>query len=295
MENNGLSSWNKLELRAYRLMGINQFRKAILWFERVKHHKDNRKNENYHPFGFGVCALEQYTGFLLYNASLHGISMFFSVIYFIFAFTLKNHNVVVDTIIAFLSIFNVYCILLQRANYLRIREYCHRYYKRFYDKAHSFSEEVLRRFYNKELQYLQSDYEVICRIKNAFEGQTDCTLNVADVGSLKRICEFINPLSRKKSTQRTVGVEEISLMERCNTILGPYTTLQMRADWLQRKVGLSGRKMLDHTVIITEGAECERLFKQIVPVDNAYNMCFVCILLYEVYASAVNKAWANEI
>ena len=75
-----LSSWNKFELRVYRLLGVNQFRKAILLFEKIKHRKDNRKNENYHPSSFDVFALEQYNGFLLYNAFLHIVSLLFTMV-----------------------------------------------------------------------------------------------------------------------------------------------------------------------------------------------------------------------
>lgn len=290
----GLTSWNKLELRVFRLLGIGQFRKAILLFEKIKHHKDNRRNENYHPPNFNVPALEQYNGFLLYNAFLHGASLLFSGIYLMFTLAFEIRIIVVDVFMIILSLLNIYCILLQRNNHLKIKDYCYRLYNRFYNKADLYSKDILQRITAQGPQRFQSDYEVICRIRNAFEGRSDCVLNVSDIDNLKRICEYIKPISQKKSNHPTKRVAEVGLIEKCNSISGPYTSLQKRADWLQRKFGISGRKMLDHTVIITEDAECEILYRKLTQEGSSYNMYFVCLLLDEVFAGIVDKVRANE-
>lgn len=68
-----LNFWNNFELRIYYLLGVQQFRKVILWLEKVKHHRDNSRNENYHLSKFDLISIERYTGFLIYNAFLHCI------------------------------------------------------------------------------------------------------------------------------------------------------------------------------------------------------------------------------
>lgn len=294
MVRKGLTSCNKLELRVYRLLGIREFRKAILLFEKINHHKDNRKNENYHPSNVNVFALEQYNGFLLYNAFLHVASLFFSGMYLLFTLTFGVRITVVDVFMAILSLLNIYCIFLQRNNYLKIKDYCFRYYYRFYNKAKLCSEDIIQRIATQGLQQIQADYDVICRIKNAFEGRADCVLSVADTDSLKRICEYIEPILQRKSNRLIKGVIEVGLMEKCNSVSGPYTSLQKRTDWLQRKLGFSGRKMLDRTVIITEDMECEMLYRKLAPDESAYNMYFVCLFLDEVFAGMADKGRAND-
>lgn len=293
MVHKGFTFWNNLELGVYRLLGVNQFRKVILIFEKLRHLKDNRKNENYHPSHFDVLALEQYNGFILYNAFLHGVSLAFAGAYFILTLTFGVRNIVADVFMVVLSLLNIYCIVLQRANHLRIKGYCYRYYNRFSVNSNLYSKVLVQRIYAQEPQLLQTDYEVICRIRNAFEGQADCVLNAADINSLKRICDCIAPTPHKKSYRRTKEFTADGLIEKCNSISGPYTSLQMRVDWLQRKFGQSGRKMLDHTVIITEDAECELIYRKLIPEDTGYNLCFVSYLLYEIFTVAVDKVSTN--
>ena len=288
MAYNELTSWNKFELRVYRLLGIRQFREAIFLFETVKHRRDNRKNENYHPSDFNVLALGKFNGFLLYNAFLHGVSLTFCGIYLIFTAAFGVRIVVIDVFMMILSLLNVYCILLQRNNHLRIKDYCYRDYKRFYNKAGLHREDMLRKIAAQGPQQLQADRDVIRRIMDAYEGRADCVLNASDIDSLRRVCEYIEPISQKKSIRVSKGAAEIGLIERCSSISGPYTSLQKRADRLQRKLGLSDRKMLDHTVVITESAECEMLFRKLAPEASAYNAYFICLLLNEALAGMID-------
>ena len=64
----GLNQRQRNEVKIYRLLGVDYFRKVILWFEKTKNQKKNKKNENYHPAAMDVISLEKHSGFLLYNA-----------------------------------------------------------------------------------------------------------------------------------------------------------------------------------------------------------------------------------
>lgn len=295
MEYKELSCWNRYELKIYSCLGLNKFRKAILKFENIKHHNDNHKNENYHPANFSIFALEKYNGFLVYNIFLHSVSLLFIVAYLILTFTFNVRIVFPDIIIFILSILNIYCIILQRANNLKVKECCYRYYMRFFNIINLCSDDIVQKIYARELQHLYADYNVICRIKEAFEGKSDCFLYATDIESLKRISECIKTVSPRKYNRRTEKVKESGLIDKCNSILGPYTEIQVRADWLQRTFGLSGRKLLDCTVIITENAECEMLYKKLIPEDTSYNMCFACFQLYEIFSCIVERLRKNEI
>lgn len=178
-----LNSWNSFELRVYRILGVNQFRKLILAFEKIRHFKDKRKNENYHLSNFDVISLERYNGFLIYNAFLHCVSLFFTVLYEVLSTAIEFRNVFMDSSIVFLILLNVYCIMLQRTNYLKLKKHWHKFFKRFLKRTDLCKKETMRKVYALEPWNLQVDYEVLRRIREAVEGQSDCILTHDDVES----------------------------------------------------------------------------------------------------------------
>lgn len=283
------------ELQIFRFTGVNLFRKLIFWLERVKHGKSDRKNENYHPFSFDVISLEKFNGFLLYNALLHIISLLFVVAYIVLSLIFDIRNTTVDVIVAVFLLLDIYCIALQRGSYLKTRVLCRRYYSRSFTNIMQCNRDVLQELYTEDPQKLRQDYEVIWRIRNAFEGHSDCILGVSDVESLKRICECVEPIAPKKNDQQDNRPAESGVIEECNSISSPYTALQLRIDRLQKALGISGRRMLDHTAIITENQECERLYRKLIPEDTVYNICFVCYQLYAVYTRSINNIRTDEL
>ena len=70
---------DRIELRLYELMGVRLFRKLLLHVEAVKGGRTGEKNENYHPEDGSAGALRRFSGYLLYNASLHVISLLLTV------------------------------------------------------------------------------------------------------------------------------------------------------------------------------------------------------------------------
>lgn len=46
---------------------------------------------------------------------------------------------------------------------------------------------------------------------------------------------------------------------------------------------------------MTEDAECELLYKKIVPEDTVANYCLVFVFLYEQFTNEVKKVKANEV
>lgn len=283
-----------LELKIFRFTGVQLFREVVFCIERVKHGKSNRKNENYHPFNFDVISLEKFNGFLLYNGLLHVISFLFVVAYIALTLAFDIRNTFVDVVLAVFLLLDIYCIALQRNSYLKVRAFCHRYYSRSFTNHMLCNENALQKLYAEAPQNLRRDYEVICGIKHAFEGRANCILSMSDVESLKRICECIEPIAPRKKRQDKRHTE-VGIIEECNSIRGPYTALQLRVNQLQRALGIPGRKMLDHTVIITENEECERLYRKLIPEDTVYNICFVCFQLYAVFTRSVNRISANEL
>jgi len=290
----GLSSINRLEMRIYYLLGVGHFQKATLWLEKIMHNRDNKSNENYHPSSVDFIALERHDAFLLYNAFLHCVSLSFIIIYTVFSIAIKFSCFVLEVIMLILALLNIYCIILQRTNYLRLKEIRYKYYNRCLKNVHLCKIEMFHVIYSSAYHKLQCDYGVLSRIKMAFDGKKDCLLTNADLDSLKRISSCFEPMpKRKNSPPKNSGLDDI-LIEKCTSTTGPYTKLQMRADNLQRKLNISGRRLLDRSVVITENAECELYYRKLIPEDTVYNNCLVCFLLYDVYRDMMSKVGVYE-
>ena len=289
-----LSSWNSFELQMYRLLGVNQFRKLILIFEKIRHFKDKQKNENYHPSNFDVFSLERYNGFIIYNTFLHCVSLIFTVLYAVLLTTIAFHNVFMDLSIVFLTLLNLYCIMLQRTNYLKLKDHTNKYFKRFLKLVDLCKKETIQKVYATEPQKLQTDYGVFCRLRDAFEGQADCVLSHDDVESLQRISACFESVGTKNFKYKNKKALDVGLLEQCKSASRPYTTLQMQADWLQKLFGIPGRKMLDRTAIITADAESEKLYRELIPEDTTYNFCLAYFLLCEVFTSVIGMVESNE-
>lgn len=294
MMHSGLNQRQQNETHIYHFLGVKYFCKGILWFEKIKNHKTDKKNENYHLSAIDIISLEKHKGFLLYNALLHSVSIFFIIVYCVLASIARLNNPVMDIIMTILLLLNIYCIILQRTNYLRIKKCFGRYYKYLYDRLSYFDTEIVKRIYINDPSILISDYKVICKLKNAFDGKSDYYIGIADIDNLKRIHKCAEALKQRKNNRQIDAISENSLLEQCNSIKGPYTLLQRQVDYLQRKFRVVGRKMLDKTAIITENAECEMLYKKIVPEDTVSNYCHVFVLLHVLFSNEVKKVKSNE-
>ena len=291
MDNIKFSTWNNWELKLYRLLGIYQFRKLLFLYEKIKHRNDNRRNENYHLSGDNLFSLERFNGYLLYNGFLHGTSVLLTVFCASISVIVGFHNTILDLGMLSLTLFNLYCIILQRNNYLRLKQFRYKTYERFQKKTKLDIEKAVQNFYVLEPQKLQVDYDLLSRIIKALEGKEDCFLTDNDIESLNRICAFFEHTWSERISRSNSESEDIKLIERCKTSMGPYSALQLRIDGLQRKLRVSGRKMLDLTAIVTENAECEQLYRKLFPKDA--DLCFICYCLYEKVASMIVKVETN--
>ena len=120
MEWKGVSRFNNFELKVYKIIGIYQFQKIILFFEKTKHKSDNRLNENYHPSNFDIYSVENYKDFLLFHILLHTVSLLLTFICYLIIIIHNKANIFITAFLAILTVINIYCIILQRTSYLRI-------------------------------------------------------------------------------------------------------------------------------------------------------------------------------
>lgn len=113
---------DRWEIKLYELLGVRLFRRLALGLERLIHRRDRRKNTNYHIAAPAPGALEAYQKYLLYNAVLHGRGIFFVGILLLIKWSFWGFSWYIDLLLLLLAVQDGYCIMLQRYNFLRIRQ-----------------------------------------------------------------------------------------------------------------------------------------------------------------------------
>lgn len=285
----GLNQWNRVELRIYRFLGIDYFRKAVLMLEKVKYRKNRKFNENYHLSGMNAISLSRYKGFILYNSFLHCVSLLFTFLYLIVSRAFGVNNWIFDIVILLMLILNVLCITLQRNNYLRIAECYNGIGKRYGKRVQLKYDEIINNIKEENFEDLWRDYWFVCRLYDSVYNGHDFVIETQNIVCMERIYNNVKSIVPKNKKALPRNSSEVKVIEVCNTASGPYSILQKRANKLQQRFGIKGIKILDHNVIVTANAECEKAYRALIPVDTTDNICFVSYFLYGIYSNAINK------
>lgn len=120
--NTNLKWYNRLEKFIYECLGIKLFRKLVFMLERFIHRKDNGWNLNYHIAKVGFSDVEYFTRYLFYNGAIHVRNIGYAITYVLIRLMLSASFGIVDIVVIVMTIKDIYCIILQRYNYLRINE-----------------------------------------------------------------------------------------------------------------------------------------------------------------------------
>ncbi len=150
-------------------------------------------------------------------------------------------------------------------------------------------------FYEKQKDLLKLDYDLICRIKNAFDGQNECLISSSDIDSLNRIYKCSEPILPKHVViQQSNKASESNLIENCKKHSRVYSKLYLRLCRVQKLMRLSKHNAQQNIIVITENAACEAAYKRLMPTDTVYNMCFLCFPIYKTYSEVITGEIKNE-
>lgn len=112
-----------MELRLYECLGVKQFRALVFRLERFLHRKDKGTNINYHIAAHDPQAVDAFVKYLFYNGAIHVRNIFYMTVIFLLRYVVLGHfSPWVDPLLWLLCLKDVYCVILQRYNLLRIRQ-----------------------------------------------------------------------------------------------------------------------------------------------------------------------------
>ena len=278
---------NRTELKVYKIIVIHRFKQFILLMERIRHRKDHLFNKNYHIHGFSASELSEFEGYLLYNVILHCVSIGLTLLYIGITFCFDVHSIVLDVVMIFLLFFNMYCIVLQRSHYLRMKETSCMYASCRQKRIDRKTESILLNFpmwYNRE--DMLTDSQLLFRIKDCFVFEKSCYIYEQNVPSLLRMrCLLGNTkqIKKEKIPERQEDVEKqfVKLIEKCAKNAKPYDKLEKRVGVLQQK------KLFSVCVIITDCAKTENALDELFQNNSKEKVLEVISVLEKVFQNKV--------
>lgn len=114
---------NNDEMKIYEFLGVKQFKKLTFKLEKFIHRKDKNKNINYHIVDSdNLESVNSFKKYLFYNGSIHARNLMFGVPS-TFLLTIIGGNAVLLGMIYLILIKDLYCVMLQRYNWIRIKNY----------------------------------------------------------------------------------------------------------------------------------------------------------------------------
>ena len=115
-----MSKNQKFEVKIYELLGIKLFKKAVFKLEKIIHRKDGKKNINYHIKNSNdMESVDNFKKFLYYNGAIHTKNLIFDIPVIILMIVFRYNLILIVPIMLWL-IKDIYCIMLQRYNLLKI-------------------------------------------------------------------------------------------------------------------------------------------------------------------------------
>ena len=251
----------RAEIRLYRLLGIRWFQKACFLLERIKHRKDGGTHSNYHIRQYSEKGIDRHRAYLYFNGLIHLVAILSLILCGIILLTFDDRPGVWKILIVVYIILNLYCIMLQRYNTLRIRgfrlrerERRERQIRRNAEKLRSVPEpEELREVSRQDLIWLQ-------HMRQAIEQERDLVIAGEDAGRLRRLNRWRTLAGVRWCSSR--GHQDLK------PELPIYTKKDQRADWIWRRILHQKKKLLNSFAILTADRESEAAFMELFGEDS---------------------------
>lgn len=260
-----LSRSQRLELDLYRKMGIRAFRDFVFAIEGWKHRKDQGKNSNYHLKRMSGSDVFLHRAYLSYNALIHMSGIILACLILAARRLLSLRWGLADWGMCAAVISNIYCIMLQRYNALRIEQYelalAARKQKRIEKNAVLLKDRTPSGY---DPQQLQSDTEWLRGMEEALRGRQDFRIGgEEDAARLDRLAAWTECAG--VPYRNTKIIRNASISEKENVKKGSllYTGAEKRTALLQERCGRAQDSVLRSFAIITEDEKCELAFRRL--------------------------------
>ena len=281
------------KLKNYRRMGVVCFKKAVLNMERILHYRSGKKNGNYHVKGSSIKSINKFKYYLFYNAFIHFMSLLFTVLYFALSICRGVRVPALDAVIYIITVINIYCILLQHYNYLRIKEV----QNRFWQKQRKYSienKDKIREHLSKIRQEeLLEDRYLLIKLYDCIRWDKQIYLDETSRAGFERMNECLKIAGCREGKHTTkaheVDVKGLRLDEKIGRFAKaarPYGKLEIRIQWLIKHVlRKKDLKLLTCPQIVIKDALTEEQYSRVFHYDTPDKAVSTISILMEIYNS----------
>lgn len=184
--------YNKVEMKLYELLGVKIFQKMVFGLEKIIHRKDGETNENYHFRGDGSRAsvAGDFTKYLFYNGSIHVRNSIFLSLYLFVKYVIFHTWNMISWILLITLIKDLYCVMLQRYNYLRIKKFKAIEQIRMNKKKERFAKKL--ETVSVESTSMEKEINLIRKMKKQLSQNGVIELEESDLESLKALKNALN-------------------------------------------------------------------------------------------------------
>lgn len=288
-ESSKQNNWYTKAILFYRFIGVCQFKKLLLVYESFLYGKNGRKNKNYHLDITSINSINRFGAYLFYNTFVHSVSLVLTVIYFIVTRYFDVIYVVLDVVMYLSCVLNVYCLLLQHYNYIRIKFFQKKYWL---EKKRISKERDLSNFiFDINDEAISSYNELIQNILRCVKEDGKVFMDDSYVAMLDNMVDCLKKVGgqstmvvKKKSgiTKKNLDFEE--LLATCAELSKPYGRIEIRVNWLLKHVLMQkARNINERPIIVTIDSATEKKFKQVFT-KNSLDYVFSTLELFkEIY------------
>ena len=191
------------KLKFYKKLGVEIFKRLTFKLEKLVHFRDKKKNKNYHIGARDREGLEQFKKYLYYNGFIHVKNLFVLLIVLGLRLILVKNFIIFDLYFLFSIPKNIYCIMLQRYNYIRINRTIEKLEKVKMRKIEKRAVELA----DREQLLEKLDINVINQVLSFEKKENECTVNASAIESLKALRSIVifNDINETKNKTRTLS------------------------------------------------------------------------------------------
>lgn len=189
-----------LEIRTYEVLGVKHFRKLVFALERLIHKRDKGHNINYHIPHQDIESFDAFVKYLFYNGAIHVRNILAILLYFFCKMVWFHHLHWFDLIVAVFLIKDIYCVILQRYNYLRIKK---RKEVLIIKRNEKIAREVAKIDISAVEDYsyaqIKQDLQLVRRLRDGIYGRHSVVLSDEDIGRLNRLSYLLDSRNQQKT------------------------------------------------------------------------------------------------
>lgn len=287
------------EIKLYEILGVKSFRNLVFEVESVKHSKDKRKNVNYHLREYTINAVENFIGCILYNTIVHLFGLFMVIAYILITHVFNIRIMCFDVLIIIFTVFNMYSIMLQRYNYIRLRKIMNKLRQVINNNIDRQSLLLERCIQSRDFYELQDEFELIMRIHESLEQHKDFVLSESDAIVLRRIANSAkNVVKSNRLKKQGENNKEKLCQIKMHLPRNPLVIdrIERRISIIQNLFKFDNREnVLFGFCIITETSECERAYRELFSCTSRESLEFTLEVLLRAYNYALFNPESNMI